>query len=61
MKAHADGSYDVFFGPEPPDGMENNWIQTVPGKGWATIFRVHGPLESFYDQSRKPGVPELVD
>ncbi|QDV62344.1 DUF1254 domain-containing protein [Crateriforma conspicua] len=56
-----DGSYDVYFGPEPPQGAENNWIQTVPGKGWNTIFRLYGPLESFYDQTWKPGDPELVD
>ncbi len=61
VKANADGSYDVYFGPEPPQGMENNWIQTVPGRGWNTIFRLYGPLESFYDKSWKPSDPELVD
>jgi hypothetical protein len=60
VKANADGSYDIYFGPQPPDGMENNWIQTVPGKGWNTIFRLYGPLESFYDQTWKPSDPELV-
>ena len=38
-----DGSWDIFIGPEPPEGYENNWIQTVPGKGWNTIFRLYGP------------------
>jgi len=60
VKANADGSYDVYFGPKPPAGMENNWIQTVPGKGWNTIFRLYGPLEPFYDQTWKPSDPELV-
>jgi hypothetical protein len=41
-------------------GLENNWIQTVPGKGWNTILRLYGPLESFYDKTWKPGDPELV-
>jgi hypothetical protein len=61
VKANDDGSYDVYFGPTAPEGMESNWVQTVPGKGWNTIFRLYGPLESFYDQTWKPGDPELVD
>ena len=24
-----------------------NWVQTVPGKGWFTILRLHSPLEPF--------------
>jgi hypothetical protein len=61
VKANADGSYDIYFGPKAPEGMEDNWIQTVPGKAWNTIFRLYGPLEPFYDQSWKPGNPELVE
>jgi len=61
VKANADGSYDIYFGPKAPKGMESNWIQTVPGKGWNTIFRLYGPLESFYDKSWKPSDPELVE
>ena len=60
VEANADGSYDVYFGPKAPEGMENNWIQTVPGKGWNTIFRLYGPLESFFDKSWKPEDPEIV-
>jgi len=61
LKQNSDGSYDIYFGPKPPKGWENNWIQTVPGKGWNTILRLYGPLESFYDKSWKPGDPELVE
>jgi len=60
VKANADGSHDVYFGPGAPAGMESNWIQTVPGKGWNTIFRLYGPLQPFYDKTWKPGDPELV-
>jgi hypothetical protein len=31
VKPNKDGSYDVYFGPEPPEGKESNWVQTVPG------------------------------
>ena len=51
---NADGSYDIYFGPKAPEGKEKNWIQTVPGKGWFTQFRLYGPLEPFFDQSWKP-------
>lgn len=60
VKANADGSYDIYFSPKPPKGMENNWIQTIPGKSWNTIFRLYGPLESFFDKSWKPSDPEIV-
>ena len=56
-----DGSYNIFIGPEAPDGMENNWIQTVPGKGWNTIFRLYGPLEPWFEKTWKPSDFELVD
>jgi hypothetical protein len=61
LKENADGSYDIYFSPKPPKGLENNWIQTVPDKGWNTILRLYGPLESFYDKTWKPGDPELVE
>jgi hypothetical protein len=48
-----DGSVDVYFGPEAPSGMENNWIQTVPNKGWNTLFRLYGPLEPWFDKTWK--------
>jgi len=60
VKPNADGSFDIYFGPKAPKGMENNWIQTVPGKGWNTIFRLYGPLQPFYDKTWKPSDPELV-
>jgi hypothetical protein len=61
LRTNEDGSFDVYFGPKAPKGHEGNWIQTVPGKGYNMIFRLYGPLESFYDKTWKPGDPELVD
>jgi len=61
LRQNEDGSFDIYFGPEAPDGWENNWIQTVPGKGWNTIFRLYGPLQSFYDKTWKPGDFEIVE
>ena len=59
-KQNPDGSIDIYFSPQAPKGMEGNWIQTVPGKGWNVIFRLYGPLQPFYDKTWKPGDPELV-
>lgn len=50
-----DKSVDVYFGPTPPAGKENNWIQTIPGKGWFTILRLYGPLEPWFDKTWQPG------
>ena len=50
-KINADGSVDVYFGPEMPAGQEKNWIKTVAGKGWFPIFRFYGPLQPLYDKS----------
>ena len=42
------------IGPEPPASGEANWIRTLPGKGWFTIFRWYGPTETYFDHSWKP-------
>ncbi len=57
---NTDGSYDIYIGPSAPKGMENNWLQTIPGKGWNTIFRLYGPLEPWFNKTWKPGEFELV-
>ena len=61
MIQNADGSWDIYFGPEAPEGQENNWVQTVPGKGWNMLWRVYGPLEPWFDKSWRPGDPELIE
>jgi len=50
-----EGSVDLFFGPELPDGAPaSNWLRTVPGKGWFTLFRLYSPTKAFFDKSWKP-------
>lgn len=60
LRYNDDGSVDLFFGPEPPSGYENNWIQTVPGKGWFLLLRLYGPLDAWFDQSWRPGDIEPI-
>jgi hypothetical protein len=45
---------DLFFGPEQPAGAEGRWIQTLPGRGWFTHFRIYGPASAAFDGSWKP-------
>lgn len=60
MTANADGSYDVYFAPEAPEGKQGNWLQTVPGKSWFTILRMYGPLEPWINKTWRPGEIEMV-
>jgi hypothetical protein len=39
LKTNADGSVDRYFGPEAPKGLENNWVDTRPSKGFFVWFR----------------------
>ena len=55
-----DGSVDLYFGPEAPEGMEDNWLQTVPGKGWFVLLRLYSPTEAWFDKTWRPGDIELV-
>jgi hypothetical protein len=55
-----DKSVDVYFGPKAPTGKENNWVQTIPGKGWNVLLRLYGPLEPWFDKTWRPGEFELV-
>ncbi|MEU4256877.1 DUF1254 domain-containing protein [Streptomyces fradiae] len=60
VRAEANGDTIVHFGPTAPEGREANWVRTVPGKGWFVLLRLYGPLESWYDQSWRPGEIEPV-
>jgi hypothetical protein len=61
IKINANGSVDVYFGPKAPAGMENNWVQTIPGKGWFMILRLYGPLEPWFNKTWRPGEIKLVE
>ena len=60
LLVNADGSVDVYFGPKPPAGKENNWVQTIPDKGWSTLLRLYSPLEPWFNKTWRPGEIEPV-
>ena len=52
LQRNADGSVDLYFGPELPEGVsEKNWIKTIPGEGWFTLPRLYAPLEPILNKS----------
>jgi hypothetical protein len=59
MKSNADGSVDLYIGPEPPKGYESNWIPTQ-GKRPVPCMRIYGGDEAFWDKSFKMPDLELV-
>jgi hypothetical protein len=54
LDTNPDGSVTITFGPEPPLTGQRNWIRTIPGKGWFTIFRLYGPTEGYFNHSWTP-------
>ena len=60
-KANADGSADIYFGPErPADVPEQNWIKALPDRGFFAYIRYYGPLKAFNDKTWKPNDVQLV-
>ncbi|MCC6868114.1 MAG: DUF1254 domain-containing protein [Burkholderiales bacterium] len=57
---NADGSVDVWFGPQAPAGKEPNWVPTIPGKAWFMILRLYGPLEPWFNRTWRPDDIVLV-
>ena len=60
LQKNSDGSVTVYFGPKAPEGKEDNWVQTLPGKSFNLLYRMYGPLEPWFDKSWKLGDFELV-
>jgi hypothetical protein len=61
VRANPDGSTEIYFGPELPDGVpEANWLQTIPGKGLFTILRLYSPLPAFFDKTWRPSEIEPI-
>jgi hypothetical protein len=57
---NADGSTDIYFGPNSP-GNGKNWIRTVPGQGFFVILRIYGPTQAFFDKTWVPSDIEKIN
>ena len=60
VAANADGTTDIYLGPAAPDGKTDNWLQTVPGKGFFAILRLYSPLQPFFDKTWRPSEIEPI-
>jgi hypothetical protein len=60
MKKNADGSVTLYVGPQPPEGLESNWLPTV-GKRPLPTFRFYGGTDALFDKTFKMPDFELVD
>jgi hypothetical protein len=61
VQKNPDGSYDIYFAPEPPAGKAGNWLQTIEGKSWWLALRMYGPLEPWIDHTWRPSEIELME
>ena len=58
---NGDGSYDVYFGPEAPEGFENNWVKTNEDDGFFVFMRFYSPTEAYYDKSWQLPMIEKIE
>lgn len=57
---NADGSVDIYFGPEPPEGKESNWLPTDPERRFFLLGRFYGPEPAILDGSFELNNIELL-
>jgi hypothetical protein len=60
MQTNADGSVDVFFGPQAPAGKDANWVPTDPARRFELMFRLYAPRKEFFDKVWKLADVEKV-
>jgi hypothetical protein len=51
LQKNADGSVDVYFGPNAPAGKETNWVPTSKDGKFEVLFRFYGPEKPLFDKS----------
>ncbi|WP_230641668.1 DUF1214 domain-containing protein [Vibrio campbellii] len=60
MRVNEDGSYDIYFGPKAPTGMEENWVPTN-GEDFFLLFRLYGPKTKDFYKTWMLGDLEKID
>jgi hypothetical protein len=50
LQKNADGSIDIYFGPNPPAGREPNWIPTDPARKFELMARFYAPRPEFFEK-----------
>ena len=60
VEKNADGSVDIYFSPEPPDGKESSWLPTDPDRRYFLLARFYGPEPALFDKSFELNDMELM-
>jgi hypothetical protein len=58
LRENADGSVDIYLGPNPPASQESNWVPTSPGEGFEVLFRFYGPEKPLFEKTWK--LPDIA-
>lgn len=51
LQRNADGSVDIFLGPDAPKGKDANWIPTDPKRDFELMFRLYAPTKALFDKT----------
>ncbi len=55
LEYNADGSIDLYFGPDLPAGAPaSNYIGTNDGEGFFVVIRLYSPGETYFDKTWRP-------
>jgi hypothetical protein len=60
LQKNADGSVDIYFGPDAPKGKDANWIATDPQHDFELMFRFYAPRKELFDKTWKLPDPERL-
>jgi len=61
VEKNADGSVDIYFGPNAPEGKESNSLPTDPDRRFFLLARFYGPEPSLLDGSFELNDIELLN
>ena len=56
----SDAPTDLWFGPKAPRGKRDQWIKTIPGRGWFVYLRLYGPTGPAFNGDWRPGDFEAI-
>ncbi len=59
VQKKADGSVDIYFGPQAPAGTESNWLPADPKGQFELLFRLYGPKRELFAKTWK--LPDVVE
>jgi hypothetical protein len=61
VQKNADGSVEVYFGPNAPAGKESNWVPTKADGQFEVLFRLYGPETPLFDKTWKlPDIEKIT-